>query len=89
MDVSVNNITVTLTDISSVIEWKEKTEREVDRLTHKLKEKKETLDDIYKYLHKNCKHEIVHDFVDQMDGYKLSIPITYCTKCNLSFNKKY
>ena len=89
MDVTVNNITVTLTDISSVIEWKEKTEREVNKLTHALKEKKETLDDIYKYLYKNCKHEIVNDFVDQMEGYKLSIPIKYCTKCNLTFNQKY
>ena len=89
MDVTVNNVKVRLNDMSSIIEWKEKTEKEVDRLNYIIKEKKETLDDIYKYLYRNCKHEIVNDFVDQMDGYKLSIPIKYCTKCNLTFNRKY
>lgn len=89
MEVTVNNAKVILTDIGSVIEWKVKTENEVNRLTQTLKEKKETLDNIYKYLYKNCEHEIVNDFVDQMEGYKLSIPIKYCTKCNLTFNQKY
>ena len=85
MEVTVNNAKVILTDIDSVIEWKKKTEREVNSLTHTLKEKKETLDNIYKYLYKNCKHEIVNDFVDQMDGYKLAVPIKYCKICELTF----
>ena len=85
MEVTVNNAKVILTDIGSVIEWKVKTENEVNRLTQTLKEKKETLDDIYKYLYKNCEHEIVNDFVDQMDGYKLAVPIKYCKICELTF----
>ena len=85
MEVTVNNAKVILTDIGSVIEWKVKTENEVNRLTQTLKEKKETLDDIYKYLYKNCEHEIVNDFVDQMDGYKLAVTIKYCKICELTF----
>ena len=89
MEVTVNGCKVMLNDIGSIKEWKEKTESEIHRLEIQISDKKEILNDIYKYLYTHCKHEIVNDYVDQMEGYKLSIPIKYCTKCNLTFNRKY
>ena len=88
MEVCINGCNVILTDTNSVIEWKKKTENEINRLNYELEEKKELLKDIYKYLYENCNHEIVEDYVDQMKGYKLSVPIKYCEKCELSFNQK-
>ena len=34
----------------------------------------------------NCKHEWELDFIDSMEGYKLSQPIKYCKKCELTDN---
>lgn len=85
--VKVNGCTVILDSMDCILEWKRKTESQINKLNYELNEKKEELDNIYKYLYENCKHEIVQDYVDQMDGYKLSIPIKYCTKCELTFTK--
>ena len=87
MEVKFNGTTIVLHDMNSILEWKHKLESNINKLNYELEEKKEELNNIYKYLYKNCKHEIVQDYIDHMDGYKLSIPIKYCTKCELTFTK--
>tara|TARA_Y100000389_G_C17426222_1_gene499690 strand:- start:177 stop:398 length:222 start_codon:yes stop_codon:yes gene_type:complete len=50
-----------------------------------LYEKEELLKKSINLLQNSCEHEIIVDFIDKMDGYKESVMIKYCKKCEKTF----
>ena len=84
MDVIVNNCCVRINNIEDIIFHKKKIQQQVVNLEEELKEKKEELDKLIKYLYINCKHNWITDSIDSMKNYKLGKIIKYCEKCELS-----
>jgi len=61
----------------------------INHLKYSLKElknlvfyKEEMLKKLILYQQENCKHNWIIDSTDQIDGYKESVNIKYCTICN-------
>lgn len=59
-------------------------EREIQTLKSELEEKENKLRVTISNLIKVCDHSWVDDHIDLLDGYKLSQPIRYCVKCELT-----
>ena len=68
-------------EISNSIFYKE---GEIKDLKKILEEKTTLLNKLKIELINTCNHDWETDFVDSMKDYKLSIPIRYCRKCELT-----
>ncbi len=60
-------------------------EKEIKQTKDIIFEKEEILKSINKLFQENCNHQIITDYIDQIDGYKESIQIKYCEKCEKTF----
>ena len=74
--------------IQHIINYKNYLEREIISMEHKLKDYTIEFENVKTFILNNCKHEWVNDNIDQMEGYKLSVPIKYCNKCQSTYNTK-
>lgn len=72
--------------IQHIINYKNYLEREIISMENKLKDYSVEFENVKTFILNNCKHEWINDNVDQMEGYKLSVPIKYCNKCYLTNN---
>ncbi len=72
--------------IQHIINYKNYLEREIISMENKLKDYSVEFENVKTFILNNCKHEWINDNVDQMEGYRLSVPIKYCNKCCLSKN---
>ncbi len=59
-------------------------EEEVKNLKYDIEKKQEQLLEHNIIVVQNCEHEWENDFIDSMIPYRLSQPIRYCTKCELT-----
>ena len=59
-------------------------ELEIKNLKLEIEQKASTISELNIAIIENCNHEWVNDFVDSMFPYRLSQPIRYCTKCELT-----
>jgi hypothetical protein len=84
MEVTENNITIVIHGIEDIIFYKKKIAKQIFNLNQDLKEKKETLEKVEKYIRYNCKHNWITDSIDSMKNYKLGQIITYCEYCELN-----
>jgi len=72
--------------ITYIINYKNYLEREIISMENKLKDYSVEFESVKGFILNNCEHEWINDNVDQLEGYRLSVPITYCSKCYLTNN---
>ena len=72
--------------IQHIINYKNYLEREIISMENKLKDYSVEFENVKTFIFNNCKHEWINDNIDQMEGYRLSVPIKYCNKCCLTDN---
>jgi len=70
--------------IQHIINYKNYLEREIISMENKLKDYSAEFENVSTFILNNCKHEWINDNIDQMEGYRLSVPIKYCNKCSLT-----
>ena len=86
MNIVINGCFVQISDLPDIIAFKKKTYQQIVNIREELKDKEDDLKIAEDYLLVNCEHNWVTDSVDSMKGYKQSIPIKYCTECELNAN---
>ncbi len=70
-----------LCDLKNTLFYKEE---EVRNLKVEIEKKQKSINTLNIKIINNCDHEWENDFVDSMMPYKLSQPIRYCIKCELT-----
>lgn len=60
-------------------------ENEIKQTKDVLFEKENYLKKITLLIQKNCEHEIITDYIDLLNGYRESVMIKYCKKCEKTF----
>jgi len=76
-----NNLKDSIRAIKNSIFFKE---RAIQQLKIELEKKENQLQETIYNLINVCKHKWEDDYIDSLDGYKLSRPIRYCAKCELT-----
>ena len=64
---------------------KENIIQEIREMKNMIYYKEELLQKITHQIQTDCQHEIVTDYIDLMDGYRESVKINYCKKCEKTF----
>lgn len=84
MEIIENGCKINIHTFDDIIFYKKRLYQSIINLKEELKEKKELLDKVEKYLSVNCNHQWVTDSIDSMKNYKLAQQIQYCEICELS-----
>jgi len=66
--------------------YKENIIQEIREMKDMIYYKEELLQKITDQIQSDCEHEIITDYIDLMDGYRESVKINYCKKCEKTFH---
>ncbi len=76
-----DKLAIELSDLKNMLYFKNE---EIKQLKNLIEKKETVMTKLKTEIINNCNHEWENDFIDSMEGYKLSIPIRYCIKCELN-----
>jgi len=76
-----DKLAIELSDLKNMLYFKNE---EIKQLKNLIEKKETVMTGLKTEIINNCNHEWENDFIDSMEGYKLSIPIRYCIKCELN-----
>ncbi len=76
-----DKLAIELSDLKNMLYFKNE---EIKQLKNLIEKKETVMTALKTEIINNCNHEWENDFIDSMEGYKLSIPIRYCIKCELN-----
>ena len=76
-----DKLSAELKELKNILYFKKE---EIKQLENLIEKKESTITELKTKIINNCNHEWENDFIDSLEGYKLSVPIRYCIKCELN-----
>ena len=76
-----DKLAIELKELKNILYFKKE---EIKQLENLIEKKETNMTELKTNIINNCDHEWENDFIDSLEGYKLSVPIRYCIKCELN-----